>query len=398
MLLAEDDPTTHALLSHLLEQWGYEVVAVHDGTAAIAALDAQDAPRLAVLDLNMPGLSGIEICRQLKQREMGRLVYCIVITSATDPGLISEVLDSGALDFLYKPIQPDALKSRLGVGCRVLDHIERLTRSNEALGTHSAQLAELAANREKQLMHADRMATLGLLSASVAHEINNPATFISGNAQALAEFWPEVERVIRGSLGAAGEEERRKLEFVLEEAPRALESMQNGVKRIASIVRGLKSYSRHGPREKLPCDVNRCIESALALCAHELRKREVEVQCEFGADLPTAHADAQQIEQVIVNLCVNAAQAMQKSAKRLLTLGSSRTNRGIRVTVDDTGVGVPPAILDRIWLPFFTTKPSGEGTGLGLSICRDIIKDHDGELKAQNRPEGGARFIVEIPC
>lgn len=399
VLLAEDDATTRALLARLASQWGYDVVAVADGDRALELLSLPDGPRLAVLDWHIPGCDGVEICRRLSRRgPSAPYVHVILITSAGAGEGLSEALDHGAHDFMAKPLVPHAFKSRLGVGKRVLAYHEELTSKNGELQRYATQLEELAASRAKQLLHADRMATIGLLTSGVAHEVNNPTTFISGNAQTIRQFWLDVEPVVQNALPTLDGEQRRKLEFVLEELPRALDGIHGGVKRIANIVRGLKTYSRQGKVEKQSCSIDQVIQSAITLCTYELGKRQIDVALEIAPGLPLVHGDSQQLEQVLINLAMNAAQAMEERPDRRLAIRAAPAAGRVRVSVEDTGPGVPASLRERIWQPFFTTKAAGEGTGLGLSICRDIVKEHDGELALEDPPSGGARFVISLPA
>jgi C4-dicarboxylate-specific signal transduction histidine kinase len=399
VLLAEDDAVTRALLARLAGQWGYDVVAVPDGDRALALLEDPSGPRLAVLDWHMPGCDGVEICRRLSRRGPGApYVHVILITSTLASEGLSEALDHGAHDFMTKPLVPHEFKSRLGVGQRVLTYNEELAAKNAELRRYTTQLEELAATRAKQLLHADRMATIGMLTSGVAHEVNNPTTFISGNAQTIRQFWQDVEPVVRRALPSSSGDELRKLEFVLEELPRALDGIQGGVKRIASIVRGLKTYSRQAKVEKQPCYLDQVIQSAMNLCTFDLNKRQVQVRFDIAASLPPVHGDSQQLEQVLINLAMNAAQAMEDRPERRLEIHAVQLGKSVRVSIDDTGPGVPANLRERIWQPFFTTKAAGEGTGLGLSICRDIVKEHDGELSLEPAPAGGARFVISLPA
>lgn len=399
VLLAEDDVLTRSLLTRLAGQWGYEVVAVADGDRALSVLNEPDGPRLAVLDWHMPGADGVEICRRLSERGPDApYVHVILITSETSTDGLSEALDHGAHDFMTKPLVPQQFKSRLGVGRRVLAYSEELTRKNDELRRYTTQLEALAATRAKQLLHADRMATLGVLTSGVAHEVNNPTTFISGNAQTIRQFWQDVDPVLRRGLPCVSAEEQVKLDFVLEELPRAIDGILGGVKRIANIVRGLKTYSRHGKGDKHPCSIGQVIQSAVNLCTYDLSQRQVAVTLDVASELPAVRGDAQQLEQVLINLVMNAVQAMEGVDDRRLAIGAARSGARVLVTVQDSGPGIAPALRDRIWNPFFTTKAPGEGTGLGLSICRDIVKDHDGELSLQCPESGGARFVLDLPA
>lgn len=397
VLLAEDDPVTRSLLARLAGQWGYDVVAVPDGDRALAVLSEREGPRLAVLDWHMPGCDGVEICDRLRRRGPDApYVHVILITSISASEKLAEALDRGAHDFMAKPLSPHEFKSRLGVGCRVVTYNEELTRKNQELRKYATQLEELAASRAKQLFHTDRMATIGVLTSGVAHEVNNPTTFISGNAQTIRQFWQDVEPMVQRALPSLADEERRKVQFVLEEMPRALDGIQGGVKRIANIVRGLKTYSRQAQGDKHPCNFSQIIQSAVSLCSYDLGKRRIRVDVAIEAALPAVQGDSQQLEQVLINLAMNAAQAMETASERRLSISAARSGDRVRVSVEDTGSGVPPLLRERIWQPFFTTKAAGEGTGLGLSICRDIVKDHDGELSLESPQSGGARFVISL--
>ena len=398
LLVADDDPTTLALLGHWARRWGYDVTTVADGATALAALEGANGPRLAVLDWQMPGCDGVEICRRLHRRASNApYVHVILITCSTQPERIAHALDNGANDFLAKPLNTHEFKSRLGVGRRMLKYHEELNQKNARLLEYATELEGLAASRAKQLLHIERMATIGLLSSSLAHEVNNPTTFISGNAQTIRRFWQDVEPSLRQCLPQTGAEQRRKLEFVLDELPGAVTGILGGVKRIASIVRGLKTYAHQSSGTQKPCEVQHFIQSAIGLCGYELNKRQIVVTLRCDENLPWVHGDSQQLEQVVVNLIVNAAQAMAQSSTRALTVTATMVGSDVRISIEDTGPGIAADLLDRIWQPFFTTKAAEEGTGLGLSICRDIIEAHDGDIAVANRAEGGAAFVITLP-
>ena len=257
-------------------------------------------------------------------------------------------------------------------------------------------MEELAELRAKQLLHADRMATLGLVSAGVAHEVNNPATFISGNVQTIKQFWGDVEWVLRERLEHTDGDEARKLVFVLEELPKALEGIHGGVKRIAKIVKGLKLYAGHQTSAKSVCAVGTCVERALDLCRYQLKK-STSIERDVPDTLPAIFADSQQIEQVIINLVMNGVDAMEGSPNPTIRVTANGDDASITLYIEDNGPGIPDAVIEKIWDPFFTTKSASKGTGLGLAICKSIVEDHGGQLSVENKQEGGARFRVELP-
>jgi signal transduction histidine kinase len=234
--------------------------------------------------------------------------------------------------------------------------------------------AERHKELERQLQTSERLGSLGLLTAGVAHEINNPLEGI-GNYLALLE---------RDGLA----EEKRK---------RYIELIRYGFQRIRDIVRDLSAFARPGVSGG-EADLAAVAAGALKMAAYSKELKEVEVEL-AGLDEPVVvPGDARRLEQVFINLLLNAGRAMGGKGSVRIESRRATAESGaplVEVTVDDTGPGVPPAILDKIFDPFFTTS---DGTGLGLSISYGIVRAHGGSISAQNRPEGGARFTVRLPA
>ena len=225
-----------------------------------------------------------------------------------------------------------------------------------------------------ELVHAEKLSAVGELASGVAHEINNPLTTILGLSQLLLGR-PDVTLAVR-----------ERVALVADEASRA-----------ARIVQNLLLFARHYPPERRPCSLVDVVHRVLELKAYQLEQDKVRVTTEL-ADCPTVWADENQMQQVLLNLVQNAHQAMARQAgDRLLTVRLRPREGRVAIEVLDTGPGIPPHILGRIFDPFFTTKPPGEGSGLGLSVSYGIVGQHGGRLYAENRPEGGAMFVVELP-
>ena len=236
-----------------------------------------------------------------------------------------------------------------------------------------AHLRQLESSQE-QLVQAGKLAALGQLVSGVAHEINNPLTVIMGYAQMLSMSVsdPNAQQNVRRILDSAG--------------------------RAAKIVRNLQTFGHQRPPELAWVDLRDVITRVLALREDGLRVKGIALTRELPAGVPAVHGDAAQLEQVILNLVLNAEQALQgRPAAPEIAVRLSAAGRSVRVTVSDTGPGIPPDVLPRVFDPFFTTKPVGQGTGLGLSICYSIVGSHHGRLVADNRPGGGATFLVELP-
>jgi two-component system NtrC family sensor kinase len=245
---------------------------------------------------------------------------------------------------------------------------------NARLYSETRRQLEEQQRTQAHLVHVEKLSAVGELASGVAHEINNPLTTILGQAHLLLDH-PEVTPHIRSRLA-----------IIADEASRA-----------GRIVQNLLLFSRHYPPERRPCSVAEQVRRVLELKAYQLEQDQVEVLTEFEPCAP-AFADENQIQQVILNLVQNAHQAMlQQGSERLLTVRVRPVAATLLLEILDTGPGIPPEALPRLFDPFFTTKAPGEGSGLGLSVSYGIVAEHRGRLWAENRPEGGAAFYVDLP-
>ena len=235
---------------------------------------------------------------------------------------------------------------------------------------------------QSKMLQTEKMAALGQLVSGIAHELNNPLTAIMGYAQLL----------LGHGLEPAQLSEAKKVYHEAERARR--------------IVKNLLYFARENKPERTRVDLNEIVERTLALRSYELKIENIAVECELAPDLPQTMADPYQLQQVILNLVVNAEQALLEErgqghvrirTRHLVHGVGHRSQDRIEMEVSDDGPGIPPEIASRIFDPFFTTKPPGVGTGLGLSIVYGIVHQHGGEVTFENQPGGGARFIVELP-
>ena len=395
ILIAEDDPTSRITLKTILHKWGHEILVAEDGNQAWEILRA-DNPKLAIFDRMMPGIEGAELCRRIRKKANGNYIYIILLTAKVENEDIVTGLDAGADDYITKPFDREVLRSRVAVGTRIVQYETLQAEKNIQLQRYGSEMEKQVEERSKQLVHAERMATVGLLSAGIAHEINNPATFIAGNIQTLGKFYEDVEPILRERTQQDCENSE-KLGFILDEMPKAVEGIRNGVRRISRIVTGLKSFCRKNENSVAACDINTCIEQALELC-HNALKYHVTIERDLTENLPGIMANSQQIEQVLINLIVNAADAMMEKGQGTLSIKTQSADNSVVVKISDTGPGIPDDKLDDIWQPFFTTKPPDKGTGLGLFTVRGIIENHEGLLSLENKSSGGAEFTITLPA
>lgn len=384
ILIADDDTTTRMTLAETLIQMGHEVTVAVNGLEAWTILQEPDSPRLVILDWMMPQMSGIDVCNKIRSMPVPYR-YVIMYTSKSNHWEIDAGFSGGVDDYLIKPINAEILYNKLHVAKRILAYEEKMSK-------YATEMESLAKDRAQQLIHADRMATLGMLSAGVAHEINNPLTFISGNTQTLERAWNQVAETLQTYSKQEGQEDR--WEFIIDEVPKMLLGIHNGVNRISKIVSGLKRFARQDKIIKQSCSVVSIINESLEFCHSKLHEN-ISVSLCVSNDIPNIYCDLQQIEQVLINLIMNAVDAMKSTPKGRLTLHAMQVGTTICIAVQDNGPGLPTKLINRLINPFYTTN--AEGTGLGLSISSGIIEEHGGCLTAHNNSGVGACFEFTLP-
>ncbi len=385
VLVADDGRTSRMLLERGLVRLGYNVITAESGERALELADQENVD-VFILDVQMPGLSGFETARLIHKLDKYIEVPILFLTGQDDIQQRIEGFEAGGVDYILKPFHTVELAKRVGI------HLELFRRRRES-ERYANEMETLAKERAKQLAHADRLAMLGTLAGGVAHEINNPLAFISGNVQEVRKLWPVLDDMLNKYIetGPANSEE---IGYMQEDMPDILEGIHNGITRIAKIVSGLKTFVREKGADWAPFPIRQAFDSATMLARGALH--EVNVVGEFPEGLPEVFGDVQQIEQVLVNLSVNAAHAMEGRPEQKIWMRAVEDGDFVELTVQDNGPGIPEENLESIWNPFFTTKDVGKGTGLGLSICQNIIQDHGGTIEAANEEGGGAKFTIRL--
>jgi len=276
-------------------------------------------------------------------------------------------------DFRFYPdVENKTLHDLKWVHCRAtsIEYMEK-----EAILINVMDITQIK-NMERLLTIQDKMASLGRVAAGIAHEIRNP---LSGVNLYLSALKKNI---------AAGEGASRQIEII----DKALDTSR----RIESVIKRTLDFSKPGEPQKKTIHIAGPIHEALNLISAELKKRQIAIETDIDPDLPECHADERLIEEVILNLMNNAADSMaHMEGKKQIAVSASVQNKKIVITVFDSGPGVKPEILERIFEPFYTTK--SDSSGIGLSICRRIMADHDGSLNARPGKQGGVEFVMEIP-
>ena len=255
-----------------------------------------------------------------------------------------------------------------------------------------------------QLVQSEKLASLGQLVAGIAHEIKNPLNFIYGNTGFLRDYINKLEKLValyeEGKV--LGDEEQKTVDqfkeeigysFIIRDLGTLVDNFEEGAERIHSIVGDLRTFSRTETGEFKEIDLHEAIDLALNLLHNEFKGR-IEIIKRYGS-IPQVACQAGKINQVLVNLFINAGQAIPAEGEIILT--TRKAGKYVEIIVEDNGKGMSPDQLEHIFEPFFTTKPVGAGTGLGLSISYAIIQDHKGSITVSSRPGEGTRFCVSLP-
>ena len=256
---------------------------------------------------------------------------------------------------------------------------------------------------QSQLLQSEKLASIGQLAAGVAHEINNPIGFVNSNIGSLDSYVLDLLRLVdvleNGEIAAAAELKREMdFDYLKEDVISLIRESRDGLERVKRIVQDLKDFSRiDSSQDWQRADLHQCLDSTLNVVGNEIKYR-ARVMKAYG-ELPEVDCLPSQLNQVFMNLLVNAAQAMPDKAPELgrITITTEAADGWVRVAVADTGRGIPAENLKRIFDPFFTTKPVGKGTGLGLSVSYNIIARHGGRIEVDSQEGVGTTFTVCLP-
>ncbi|MDY6804045.1 MAG: response regulator [Cyanobacteriota bacterium] len=400
ILIADDHSTIRLLLKKQLQAEGYDIAVASNGKQAIQVAE-ELRPALIICDWMMPEMDGIQVCRKLKSDKQFASIFFILLTAKGEITDRVEGLDAGADDFLSKPVEPSELLARVRAGIRLYDSQQEFIKTNQKL---SQTLRDLQST-QSQLIQAEKMSSLGKMVAGVAHEINNPVTFIQGNLVHARNYVEDLMDLAKLALNSREPEmkeaaEEMELDFLMEDLPKVLDSMQKGAKRISEIVVSLRNFSRLDEAEMKEVNIHEGIESTLSMLQYRLSGIEV---VKNYSDIPNIECYPGQLNQVFINILSNAIDVL-KSTKNVSPLPSIEIYTGladkkqVEIKISDNGPGIDVKVLPRIFEPFFTTKQVGAGKGLGLSTSYSIVVDkHRGELNCVSTPGNGAIFEILIP-
>jgi len=411
VLIVEDSEDDAELLRRELLRGGFELLLcdrVDTGPAMEAALRGKQWD-LILSDYSMPRFGGLQALELMKR--LGLDLPFILVSGVMGEEAAVEAMRSGAHDYLMKDrlarLVPAILrelaeavvrrdKRRAQEELRFANEVleAKVVERTAELSWANLQLRDEMAERERAQQERDRMLAellqgqklqaIGQLSAGIAHEINNPLSYILSNMRCLGEYLDEL---------LARQSSRSDPAEIVKDFRLALKESLEGAEKIRRIIRSLREFSHLDVHEIKSVNVNECIENALHLCANDI-KHKASIVREL-ADLPLVRCYPQQIEQVLVNLIMNALQAIP--VKGEIRVGTHQEGAQAVIQVRDTGNGIPPENLKKLFEPFFTTKPVGQGTGLGLHVAYKIAKAHGGKIEVSSRMEEGSEFSIFLP-
>jgi len=386
VLIVDDDEADLALTRRILDADMCELVCATSGTQALTLLCEIDAA-LVIVDVDMPQMDGLEFVGQVRANLMTRDLAIVLLapegTAAHDSARGYEL---GVLDYLFKPIDPNALRAKtralLDLYIRrqeLADARDALERSNSELQTAYRQLTVT----QQQLIESAKMASMGTLVAGIAHELNTPLAYSMSH---LAT----IERLLRSILLDRTAPSVDRQSTLLQERFRGL---QIGLDRIRMLVVELQTFSRLDPGEYSSVNVAGCLSSVLAMLRPRFAGR-IRVETRFDAP-QYIRCNPQLFTQGVLNLLANGIDAIERQGTIQLACGADGSD--YRIVVTDDGSGIPESIRHRVMEPFFTTRPVGKGSGLGLAITYALVSDHGGTLDLREAEAGGTEAVIRIP-
>ena len=433
ILIVDDNPTNLAVLSEALIDAGLEIAVATSGENALKQ-STYDPPDLILLDIQMPGINGFITCEKLKDNPLTHDIPVIFMTALHDTADKVKGFNLGAVDYITKPFQQEEVLARVRLHLKIRNLTKKLEEQNIQLKQFTEELEDRVKERtaelskslndlkeaQIQLVQSEKMSALGQLVAGIAHEINNPLTYLSGNVDHLEEYLHgllehlQIYQQYCKHPKIQNHAVEIDLEFMVEDIPRIINSAKLGTKRIRDISNSLRTFSRADTTYKVLADIHEGIDSTLMILQHRLKandiRPEIQIIKEYG-NLPLVKCYLGQLNQVFMNVIANAIDALDECSQgrtfediervpNIITIKTqvSLDNKSVIIKIKDNGKGISEKVKSQIFDYLFTTKSVGKGTGLGLSISRQIVVEkHGGFLSCESVLGEGTELAIAIP-
>ncbi|MBD2435409.1 response regulator [Nostoc sp. FACHB-110] len=410
VLIVDDNPTNLSVLSQALKSAGFTVRVAEDGETALEMVQNK-LPALILLDVQMPGIDGFETCKKLKANPSTQSIPIIFMTALADTENKVKGLSLGAVDYIPKPFEQAEVIARVRMHLQLkqltdnLEHkvIERTTALQQA---------------QIQLVQQEKLSMLGQLVAGVAHEMNNPISCIISNIHPAQDYIADLTYILQlcqqsyAQLPSALQDAiaQTDLEFILEDLPKLLNSMQVSTERIKDISVSLRNFARTDTSAKVKFNVHEGLDDTLLILRHRLKsvgqRPDIQVVKKY-ASLPKVECYPGQLNQVFMNILANAIDALEDVWQQGRRINDSLTinictemsdDENMTIRIADNGAGMSEEVRQRIFDCLFTTKAVGKGTGLGLAIAHQIIVEkHGGAIYVHSTPNQGTEFAIVLP-
>jgi signal transduction histidine kinase len=406
VLIIDDNINNIEVLAAALTD-DYDISFANSGAEGIELAETY-RPDLILLDIMMPFMDGFETCRRIRNSKSIHDIPIIFISALEELSDKVKAFQVGGNDYVTKPFQPAELRARVSAHSslyrtrRELEIREESLRNNlHELETAHQQLKAMSS----QLLQSEKLASIGQLAAGVAHEINNPIGFVNSNLTTLNKYIKDLFKIVDlyapleivaqpdHLLQLKEAKQQVDLDFLRLDIFDLLDESIEGIARVRGIVKGLLNIAHPDESEWLEVNLQQLLESTLNVAWSEI-KLKAEVVKDY-TDLPLVQCLPSQINQVLLNLLINAAQAIEKNG--LITLSTRREGDWVSIAVSDNGCGVSPKHVEKIFDPFFTTKQVGHGMGLGLYMSYGIIVKHGGRIEVDSEIDQGSTFTIYLP-
>ena len=390
ILVVEDSATTRLILKQGLTNAGYQVILADNGYQALLAFEENHVD-LILMDVNMPVMDGFECCIALRKTTQGKNIPIILLTGRDDHESINHAFDVGASDFITKPINLRLLVQRIRYALRDAD------RELALLNAHAQQqqLIEKLQSTQTQLFQAEKLASIGLLAAGIAHEINTPLATVKSNINYVSDDTEQLMKLaFRLAEGQPIEPlEKQFLKDLIDDFPNIRQDILSGLRKIQQIIQSLMTLSQQ-PDEISFCNPVAVIQESLEVCLNALGFSG-SVYTEFTCENACVKLKQADLLQVFNSIILNALEAA--GIDSTLKIHCYTDHDYCIVELIDEGPGIPEHHLCRIFEPFFSTKPPGKGTGLSLSLAYQILKRADGEITISNLRKAGVCVTLKLP-